>query len=257
MTANIPVESRGPLGRFGVELLLFLGLAIAAAVFVLRPTARVARPAVVDSTSVHAPGSAASAGAATSRASKVEIKSLGRSPTRPIFGSLPFTDAERTTQLNICMGRAKSASTYPEDGVGVAELAHTGTVGEALVFDGPAHNLTTGRQLVWRCKISNWDGRVGGMDFATLEGIGGVPLEWNAIAELDEEVLRRCVVGAQALYPGGEVPTPSNIGRRADSFQLIGDAKAQDGVWSKWACNVRLQQGAIASLDVAPGGSPQ
>jgi hypothetical protein len=251
-----PRAERG-LARYG-ELLLLLLLAIAALVFVMQPAMRNAKPAADDSIPTGRPttGRMSSASGAT-QGGNVKVPSLGRSPMRPIFGSLPFSDADRTRQLNICMARAKSAPTYPVDGVGVAELAHTGVVGEALVFDGPAHNLTTGRHLVWRCKIANWDGRVGGMDFSTLEGVSGLPLEWNAIAELDEEVLRRCVVGAHSLFPGSEVPPYSNTVRRADTFQLRGSAKAPDGSYGEWQCNVQLQQGNVAALDVAPVTQPQ
>ena len=87
------------------------------------------------------------------------------------------------------MARAKTAPTYPGDGIGVAELSHTGVDGESLVFDGPAHNLTTGRQMVWRCKISNWDGRVGGMTFSTLEG-------------MPHNLVHNCIGGVGPLDPG-------------------------------------------------------
>jgi hypothetical protein len=252
----VPTRREGGLARYG-ELLLLLVLAIAALVFVLQPAIRKAKPAGDAPNPRGTPAIGGTNSASGGAADPVKIKSLGRSPMPPIFGSLPFTDEERTQQLNVCMARAKSAPTYPVDGVGMAELAHTGIVGEALVFDGPAHNLTTGRHIVWRCKIANWDGRVGGMDFSILEGVSGLPLEWNAIAKLDEEILRRCVVGARALFPGSDVPAYSNGARRGDAFQLSGTAKATDGSYQDWQCTVQLQQGTVAALDVEPVAKPQ
>jgi hypothetical protein len=245
------LSERSGFARYGVELLLLLGLGIAALVFILQPGARAAKPAVTEPGRLAPPSGAVHAASALAAGTdKINIPSLGRSPTRPLFGALPFTDQERTQQLNICMERAKTAPTYPGDGIGVAELSHTGVDGESLVFDGPAHNLTTGRQMVWRCKISNWDGRVGGMTFSTLEGVSGLPLEWNPIAQLDEDVLRRCVVGAKAAFPGSEVPAYSSSARHGDDFQFTGSAKAADGTYGQWACHVQLQQGTIAALNV-------
>jgi hypothetical protein len=245
------------LARYG-ELLLLLLLAITALVFVRQPGIRKAKPAGDAPNSGGTPAITGSNSASRDADGDViKVPSLGRSPMRPLFGSLPFTDEDRTRQLNICMARAKSAPTYPVDGVGVAELAHTGLVGEALVFDGPAHNLTTGRHIVWRCKIANWDGRVGGMDFSILEGITGVPLEWNAIAAVDEDILRRCVVEAKSLFPDSEVPAYSTSQRRGDTFQLRGSAKAPDGSYGEWQCSVQLQQGTVASLNVEQVTRPQ
>jgi hypothetical protein len=247
--ATMADDARNPFSRYAVELLLLLGALVAALVFVLRPGARTPKPATPTppTTGVSASNSAPSGPVS---AASVKIPSMGRSPTRPVFGSLPFTDEDRSRQLNMCMGRARNAPTYPVDGVGEADLAHTGVVGDSLVFDGTAQNVTTGRRLVWRCAIGNWDGRVGGSRFTTLEAINGVPLEWNAIATIDDDVLRKCVVKAMDLFPGREVPPFPLGGRRGDSIQLTGVATGAGNFRGDWKCDARLDQGRIASLDV-------
>ena len=246
---SVPAD-RNAFVRYRVELLLLLGALAAAVVFVMRPGARTSKPP--------APSPAAPSGVNASyrgagdpvSAASVKIPSKGRSPARPIFGSLPFTDEDRSRQLSICMGRARTAPTYPVDGVGEAELSHTGLVGDSLVFDGTAHNVTIGRRLVWRCAIADWDGRVGGMRFTTLEAINGVQLEWNAIASIDDDVLRGCVAKAMGLFPGREVP-PFPLGmRRGDTVQFTGVATSAGGFRGDWQCDARLDQGRIASLDV-------
>lgn len=246
----MPDNGKNAFARYSVELLLLLGALAAALVFVLRPVARTSKP---DVPVPPAPGGA-SASASGPREpvalGSVKIPSKGRSPTRPIFTALPFTDEERARELKVCMGRAKNAPTYPVDGVGEADLAHTGLVGDSLVFDGTAQNLTTGRRLVWRCAIGNWDGRVGGSRFTTLEAVNGVPLEWNAIAEIEDDLLRRCVAKAMDLFPGRDVP-PYPLGmRRGDSVQFTGVATGAGGFRGDWQCDGRLEQGRIASLDV-------
>lgn len=236
--------------RYRVELLLLLGALAAALVFVLQPSARVTRSVVADSVTAVTSGARPPGERAGGGAPKVTVPSIGRSPRAPLFGTLPFTDEDRTRQLRLCMDRAKNAPTWPGDGVGRAELAHTGVAGDSLVFDGPAYNLTSGRQLVWRCAIGNWDGRVGAMKFTTLESINGVPLEWNAIAAIDEEVLGGCVAGAKARFPGREVPAYVRGPRQGDAFELFGSAASSDGFSDDWRCTVQLQQGRIASLSV-------
>lgn len=248
MTAPISDNARNPFARYAVELLLLLGALAAALVFVMRPGTRTSRPALPAPPPTGISASNTAPGAVS--AASVRIPSLGRSPTRPIFGSLPFTDEERSRELNTCMGRARNAPTYPVDGVGEADLAHTGLVGDSLVFDGTAQNVTTGRRLVWRCAIGNWDGRVGGSRFKTLEAITGVPLEWNAIATIDDDVLRRCVVKAMDLFPGRDVPPFPLGGRRGDSVQFTGVATGTNGYRGDWKCDARLDQGRLASLDV-------
>jgi hypothetical protein len=127
----------------------------------------------------------------------------------------------------------------------------TGLVGDSLGFVGRAVNMTSGRKLVWRCAIGNWDGRVGGSRFTALEAIDGVDLEWSKIAAIDDEVLRHCVVKAQALFPGLRIPPFSNAVRRSDDFTLDGVALGDDnGARGEWRCHVQLRKGVITSLDV-------
>ena len=245
----MPDNGRNPIARYGVELLLLLGALAAALVFIMRPATRNSVPTTPAPAPTGVNASFTGPRAPVSVAS-VKIPSHGRSPARPIFGSLPFTDEDRSRQLGICMGRARTAPTYPVDGVGEADLAHTGLVGDSLVFDGTAQNTTTGRRLVWRCAIADWDGRVGGSRFTTLEAINGVPLEWNAIAAIDDDVLRQCVAKAMDLFPGRDVPPFPLGGRRSDSVQFTGVATGTGGFRGDWQCDAKLDQGRVASLDV-------
>jgi hypothetical protein len=135
---------------------------------------------------------------------------------------------------------------------------NTGVVGDSLAFVGNAVNLTSGRAIVWRCAIGNWDGRVGGSRFAALESIDGVDLEWSKVAAIDDDVLRRCVVKAQALFPGRRIPPYPNGVRRSDDFTLDGVALGGDnGVTGQWQCHVRLRKGGIMSLDVQESAQQQ
>lgn len=262
--ASTDVSSRGWMRRYGGEMLLLVAIGGAAAVFGLqkmrggRDVTRDARADAYDTSEVKL-GSGTTSHEAPADAPPVSIPSKGKSPSRPLFRALPFSPEDRDRQLKICMARAQSAPTYPGGGTGAAQLQNMGLVGDTLVFDGSSTNLTTGRKLVWRCGIADWDGRVGGMNFTTLEGIDGVDLEWRRIAAIDDEILRRCVVQAQALYPGRKIPPYPLGGRRSDVFALDGVALGENGVQGSWHCDIRLQKGKIENLLVTkppPAPSP-
>jgi hypothetical protein len=258
------VASRGWMGRYGGEMLLLVAIGAAAAVFGLQrmrggdDVKPASREEVYDTSEVKLDSSTSSQ-QAPADAPPVSIPSKGKSPSRPLFRALPFSAEDRDRQLKICMARAQSAPTYPGGGTGAAQLLNMGLVGDTLVFDGSARNLTTGRKLVWRCGIADWDGRVGGMNFTTLEGIDGVDLEWGKIAAIDDEILRRCVVQAQSLYPGRKIPPYPLGGRRSDVFALDGVALGENGVQGTWRCDIRLEKGKISYLLVTrppPAPSP-
>ena len=237
---------------YRAEILLLLAIAVAAGVFGVRRATRANRDAS-DRSRVSAESTAGAArqrGADRARP-EIRVPSKGKSPTRPLFTALPFTSEERDRELKRCMGQAQNAVTWPGGGSSSADIMNMGLVGDSLVFDGRAVNLQSGRRVVWRCAIGNWDGRVGGSRFTALESIDGVDLEWAKIAAIDDEVLRQCVVKAQGLYPNLRIPPFSNDERRSDDFLLGGVALGDDNsVVGEWRCHVRLQKGAIASLDV-------
>ena len=243
-----------PPRRYRGEVLLLLAIAVAAAVFGLR-TRSGARKDVSDTTRTSAESAAVGVPqpGVTPKGPPIEIPSKGKEPTRPLFTALPFTSEERDRELKRCMAQAKNAVTWPGGGTGSADLMITGLVGDSLAFVGRAVNLTSGRKLVWRCAIGNWDGRVGGSRFTSLEAIDGVDLVWAKIAAIDDEVLRRCVVKAQELFPGRRIPPFTNNARRSDDFTLDGVALGPDNNergGGEWRCHVQLRKGAIASLDV-------
>lgn len=247
----------GALRRYRVEILLLLAIAIAGIVFGLRKAARANRSAPDSSVSVDSAAEAARRAAAGTPAT-IKIPSKGKSPTRPLFTALPFTSEERDRELKRCTGQAQNAVTWPGGGTGSADIMNMGLVGDSLVFDGRALNLQSGRKVVWRCAIANWDGRVGGTRFTKLESIEGIDLEWAKIAAIDDEVLRQCVVKAQALFPSLKIPPFTNDERRSDDFTLGGVALGNDnGVLGEWRCHVRLEKGAIASLDIQQPPPPQ
>lgn len=238
--------------RYRAEVLLLLAIAVAAVVFGLR-TRSGARKDASDTTRTSAESAAGEVPqrGVTPKGPPIKIPSKGKEPTRPLFTALPFTSEERDRELKRCIAQAQNAVTWPGGGAGSADLMITGLVGDSLAFVGRAVNLTSGRKLVWRCAIGNWDGRVGGSRFTALEAIDGVELEWAKIAAIDDEVLRQCVAKAQALFPGLRIPPFSNAVRRSDDFTLDGVALGDDnGVRGEWRCNVQLRKGAIASLDV-------
>ena len=247
-------HSQSALRRYRGEILLLLAIAIAAAIFGLRSASRENKRAP-DASPVSAE-SAAGLGrqrAAARARSEIKIPSKGKSPTRPVFTALPFTSEERDRELKRCTGEAENAVTPLGGSGGSADIMNMGLVGDSLVFDGRAVNLRSGRKIVWRCAIGNWDGRVGGSRFTALDSIDGVDLEWAKIAAIDDDVLRQCVEKAQALYPELSIPPYSNDVRRSDDFTLDGVALGSDQkVLGEWRCHVRLQKGAIASLDVQP-----
>jgi hypothetical protein len=251
-SAGADQSNGGALRGYRVEMLLLLAIVVAAVVFGLRPTSRAKRNAPDSSQPSADTAAAAPRPRAAPRANAaIKIPSKGKSPTRPVFTALPFTSEERDRELKQCMDRAQNAPTWPGGGRGLADLMNTGLVGDSLVFDGRAVNVQSGRKLVWRCALGNWDGRVGGQRFTTLEAIDGVDLAWSKIAAIDDEVLRRCVVQAQALFPDLRIPPFSNEERRSDDFTLSGVALGDDNsVHGEWRCHVRLQKGAIVSLDV-------
>ena len=245
-------DGGGVLRRYRVEILLLFAIAIAAAAFGLRKASGAKRDAS-DRSRVSAESAAAEVRqqAAARERPAIKVPSKGKSPTRPLFTALPFTSEERDRELKRCTDQAKNAVTWPAGGTGTADIMNMGLVGDSLVFDGRAVNLQSGRKVVWRCAIGNWDGRVGGSRFTALESIGGVDLEWSKIAAIDDEVLRQCVVRAQGLYPDFAIPPYSNAERRSDDFTLSGVALGDDkSVRGEWQCHVKLQKGAIASLDV-------
>jgi hypothetical protein len=242
----------GGVRQYRAEILLLLAIAGAAGVFGLRTATRANRDAA-DRSRVSAESTAESArqhGADRARPA-IKIPSKGKSPTRPLFTALPFTSEERDRELKRCTGQAQNAVTWPAGGTGSADIMNMGLVGDSLVFDGRAVNLQSGRKIVWRCAIADWDGRVGGTRFTALESIDGVDLAWAKIAAIDDEVLRQCVVKAQELFPNLRIPPFSNDERRSEDFTLSGVALGDDNsVQGEWRCHVRLQKGAIASLDV-------
>jgi hypothetical protein len=246
-----PARTGGALRRYRVEILLLLAIAVAAVVFGVRRAGGANRDASDRSrVSVDSAAEDAKRTAARTRTT-IKVPSKGKSPTRPLFTALPFTSEERDRELKRCTGQAQNAVTWPRGGTGSADIMNMGLVGDSLVFDGRAVNLQSGRRIVWRCAIANWDGRVGGTRFTALESIAGVDLEWAKVAAIDDEVLRQCVVKAQALFPSLKIPPFSNDERRSDDFTLSGVALGDDNrVLGEWRCHVRLQKGAIASLDV-------
>jgi hypothetical protein len=236
------------------EVLLLLAIAVAAIVFGLRTRSGATKDASDPiRTSAESAAGEVPQGHVTPKAPAIEIPSKGKAPTRPLFTALPFTSEERDRELKRCMAQAQNAVTWPGGGKGSAALVNTGLVGDSLAFVGHAVNLTSGRAIVWRCAIANWDGRVGGSRFTALESIDGVDLEWSKIAAIDDEVLRRCVMKAQALFPGLRIPPFTNNTRKSDDFTLDGVALGPDNNergGGAWRCHVQLQKGAIASLDV-------
>jgi hypothetical protein len=250
-SASAEQTSGGALRRYRAEILLLLAIAIAAAVFGLRKVSRAKDASDRGRVSAESAAGEVRQRAATRGSPAIKIPSKGKSPTRPLFTALPFTSDERDRELKRCTGQAENAVTWPRGGTGTADIMNMGLVGDSLVFDGRAVNLQSGRKLVWRCAIGNWDGRVGGTRFTALEAIDGVDLEWAKIAAIDDEVLRQCVTKAQGLFPGLKIPPFSNDERRSEEFTLGGVALGDDNrVLGEWRCHVRLQKGAIASLDV-------
>ena len=240
--------------RYRGDVLLLLAIAVAAVVFGLR-TRSGARKDASDTSRTSAESAAGEVpeGNVTPKGPAIKIPSKGKAPTRPLFTALPFTSEERDRELKRCMAQAKNAVTWPGGGAGSADLMSTGLVGDSLAFVGRAVNMTSGRKLVWRCAIGDWDGRVGGSRFTALEAIDGVDLEWSKIAAIDDEVLRRCVVKAQGLFPGRRIPPFVNNTRKSDDFILDGVALGPDNNergGGEWRCHVQLRKGAIASLDV-------
>jgi hypothetical protein len=249
----------GVFRRYRVEILLLLAVAVAAVVFGLRATNR-AKAYAFDTSRISAESAAGEVREPddTPTDPAIKVPSKGKSPRRPLFTALPFTSEERDRELKKCIAQARNAVTWPGGGTGQASLVNTGIVGDSLAFVGVAVNLTSGRAIVWRCAIGNWDGRVGGTRFTALESIDGIDLEWSKVAAIDDDVLRRCVVKAHALFPGRRIPPyPSGI-RRSDDFILDGVALGSDnGVIGQWQCHVRLRKGGVVSLEVQESAPQQ
>ena len=247
--------------RYRGEMLLLLAIAVAAVVFGLRTRSGARKDASDTSrTSAESVTGDVPQGDVTPKGPAVKIPSKGKAPTRPLFTALPFTSEERDRELKRCMAQAQNAVTWPGGGAGSADLMSTGLVGDSLAFVGRAVNMTSGRKLVWRCAIGNWDGRVGGSRFTTLDSIDGVDLDWEKIAAIDEEVLRQCVVKAQGLFPGRRIPPFVNNTRKSDDFILDGVALGPDNNergGGEWRCYVHLRKGAVALLNVQQPDSQQ
>lgn len=174
------------------------------------------------------------------------------SPSDPFPDTLQFDADYRARQARRCSDNAAAAVSSGGQGIGTAGLKHAGMVGDSLAFDGVARS-TTSRAMVWRCTFSTRTGSVGQMTFTPADSVPGLVLEWNAIATLDDTVLRRCLVRAQSLFTDKTVLLRATGRRRDDQVRLVGVAEG-GGVSVNWSCGATVRAGAIATLDARVGG---
>jgi hypothetical protein len=124
--------------------------------------------------------------------------------------------------------------------------------GDSLAFDGVARS-TTGRAMVWRCTIATKAGDLGRMTFIPSDSVPGLVLEWNAVATLDDYILRRCIVRAQTLFEDKKV-LPKAAGRRRDDQVRFQGVAEGGGVQMNWSCGVTVHGDSIVSLEARAGG---
>jgi hypothetical protein len=174
------------------------------------------------------------------------------SPTKPFPDTLSLDAAYRLRQQNLCVERAAGVVSSGGQGTGAARVDHAGMATDSLAFDGVARS-TTGRAMVWRCTIATNPGSVGRMSFIPSDSVPGLVLEWNAVAAVDDYILRRCLVRAQALFDDKKVLLRASGRRRDDQVRFNGVAEG-GGVQMNWSCGVTVHADSIVSLAARMGG---
>jgi hypothetical protein len=91
------------------------------------------------------------------------------------------------------------------------------------------------------------------MTFIPSDSVPGLVLEWNAVAKLDDYVLRRCIVRAQAQFDNKTV-LPRAAGRRHDDEIRLQGVAEGGGVQMNWACAARVHGDSIVSIAARAGG---
>lgn len=269
-------KSDGPRGHAG-EIVMLAVLVIAGVVFFYRPfgfgasgtpPATVAGPTSRDTAGValeraHAESARAAARAAATAPSATELaeREAARalpmsgpilSPTAPVPDTLSLDSLYRRREQNLCLTRASDVVSSGGQGTGEARVDHSGMAGDSLAFDGVARS-TTGRAMVWRCTIATKAGDLGRMTFIPSDSVPGLVLEWNAVATLDDYILRRCIVRAQTLFEDKKV-LPRVAGRRRDDQVRFQGVAEGDGVQMNWSCGVTVYGDGIVSLEARAGG---
>ena len=107
--------------------------------------------------------------------------------------------------------------------------------------------------MVWRCTIATKAGDLGRMTFIPSDSVPGLVLEWNAVATLDDYILRRCIVRAQPLF-GDKKVLPRAAGRRRDDQVRFQGVAEGGGVQRNWSCGVTVRGDSIVSLEAHAGG---
>jgi hypothetical protein len=174
------------------------------------------------------------------------------SPTEPFPDTLSLDAAYRMRQQNLCVERAVGVVSSGGQGTGTARVDHAGMAADSLAFDGVARS-TTGRAMVWRCTIATNAGSVGRMTFIPSDSVPGLVLQWNPVAVLDDYILRRCIVRAQALFDDKKVLLRASGRRRDDQVRFNGVAEG-GGVQMNWGCGVTVHADSIVSLAARIGG---
>jgi hypothetical protein len=223
-----------------------------------RDTMRVAiARAHAESVRTAARAAATSVPAATEQAEREAARALPMSgpifsPTEPVPDTLSLDALYQRREQNLCLTRASDVVSSGGQGTGEARVDHSGMAGDSLAFDGVARS-TTGRAMVWRCTIATKAGDLGRMTFIPSDSVPGLVLEWNAVAALDDYILRRCIVRAQPLFADKKV-LPRAAGRRRDDQVRFQGVAEGGGVQMNWSCGVTVHGDSIVSLEAHAGG---
>ena len=174
------------------------------------------------------------------------------SPTASVPDTLSLDALYQRREQNLCVARASDVVSSGGQGTGTARVDHSGMAGDSLAFDGVARS-TTGRAMVWRCTIATKAGDLGRMTFIPSDSVPGLVLEWNAVATLDDYILRRCIVRAQTLFEDKKVLPRASGRRRDDKVRFLGVAEG-GGLQMNWSCGVTVFGDSIVSLEARIGG---